>query len=221
MFFKTLKQNEIIKDNFVTGIDIIQSAPERNKTYSVKQEKDIYDILNEADPLLFLLIKFVSYNYLRPVEVIRLKIKDINIAEKLIYVRAKNKAVKTKIIPQILLDELPNLENYDGNSYLFTPTGIGKEWETDETNKRNYFGKRFKKVKDQLNLGKDYGMYSFRHTFITKLYRELVKNSTPFEAKSRLMLITGHTTMDALEKYLRDIDAELPEDYSNLLKKEL
>ena len=32
------------------------------------------------------------------------------------------------------------------------------------------------------------------------------------------MLITGHTSMLALEKYLRDIDAELPEDYSNLLK---
>ena len=36
-------------------------------------------------------------------------------------------------------------------------------------------------------------------------------------AKSDLMLITGHTTITALEKYLRDIDAELPEDYSNLL----
>ena len=32
------------------------------------------------------------------------------------------------------------------------------------------------------------------------------------------MNITGHTTMDALEKYLRDIDAELPEDYSNLFR---
>jgi len=32
------------------------------------------------------------------------------------------------------------------------------------------------------------------------------------------MLITGHTDMTALEKYLRDIDAELPQDYSELLK---
>jgi len=41
---------------------------------------------------------------------------------------------------------------------------------------------------------------------------------TPFEAKSKIMLITGHNTMDALEKYLRDIDAVLPEDYSSFLK---
>ena len=46
----------------------------------------------------------------------------------------------------------------------------------------------------------------------------MVKQSSPFEAKSKLMLITGHSTMSALEKYLRDIYAELPEDYSNMLK---
>ncbi|MBD0825456.1 site-specific integrase, partial [Aestuariibaculum marinum] len=52
----------------------------------------------------------------------------------------------------------------------------------------------------------------------TKLYRALVKESSPNEAKSKLMQITGHNTMDALEKYLRDIDAELPKDFSELLK---
>ena len=45
-----------------------------------------------------------------------------------------------------------------------------------------------------------------------------MKDSSPFEAKSKLMLITGHSSMTALEKYLRDIDAELPEDYSTMLK---
>ena len=58
-------------------------------------------------------------------------------------------------------------------------------------------------------------MYSFRHTFITKLYRALKENSSPHEAKSQLMQITGHTSMTALESYLREIDVELPKDYSN------
>ena len=71
------------------------------------------------------------------------------------------------------------------------------------------------KAKDKFNLGENYGMYSFRHTFITKLYVSLRKlYGTPFEAKSKLMIITGHTSMIALEKYLRDIDGELPEDFS-------
>ncbi|WP_395074783.1 tyrosine-type recombinase/integrase [Flavobacterium sp.] len=218
MFFQTLTDNDFVKDNFIKKINVLNSTPKRNKTYTSKQEVDILEYLIENDTLLLLFIQFISYNHLRPVEVVRLKVKDINIADKLIFVRAKNKAVKMKILPEILLKEMPELDKLDPETYLFTPKGIGFEWETSEMSKRAYFGERFRKVKDSLKLGEEYGLYSFRHTFITKLYKEIIKNSTPFEAKSKLMLITGHTTMTALEKYLRDIDAELPEDYSNLLQ---
>ena len=214
MFFQSLEDNDIIPDNFVKKINVLKSNPERNKTYSSKQEIDIFNYLKSNDELLLLFIQFISYNHLRPVEVVRLQIKDVNVKDRRIYVRAKNKAVKVKIIPEILLSTLPNLDKFNPESYLFTPNGIGQDWATNETDKRDYFSKRFKKVKDSLGLGKDYGLYSFRHTFITKLYHEFVKNSTPFEAKSKLMLITGHETMVALEKYLRDIDAVLPDDYS-------
>ncbi|CAN1567506.1 XerC Integrase [Flavobacteriaceae bacterium] len=214
MFFQSLEDNDIIPDNFVKKINVLKSNPERNKTYSSKQEVDIFNYLKSNDELMLLFIQFISYNHLRPVEVVRLQIKDVNVKDRRIYVRAKNKAVKVKIIPEILLSTLPDLEKFHPESYLFTPNGIGHEWATNETDKRDYFSKRFKKVKDSLGLGKDYGLYSFRHTFITKLYHEFVKNSTPFEAKSKLMLITGHETMVALDKYLRDIDAVLPEDYS-------
>ena len=214
MFFQSLEDNDIIPDNFVKKINVLKSNPERNKTYSSKQEVDIFNYLKSNDELMLLFIQFISYNHLRPVEVIRLQIKDVNVKDRRLYVRAKNKAVKVKIIPEKLLSTLPDLEKFHPESYLFTPNGIGHEWATNETDRRDFFSKRFKKVKDNFGLGKDYGLYSFRHTFITKLYHEFVKNSTPFEAKSKLMLITGHETMVALEKYLRDIDAVLPEDYS-------
>jgi integrase len=214
MFFQTLEDNDIIPNNFIKRINILKSAPERNKTFSTEQEGDILKYLLKNDTHLLLFIQFISFNHLRPIEVIRLKVKDINLKDRLIYVRAKNKPVKTKIIPEILLKGIPPLDKLDSESFVFTPNGIGFDWTTNETDKRNYFGKRFKKVKESLKLNKDYGLYSFRHTFITKLYKELVKESTPFEAKSKLMLITGHTSMTALEKYLRDIDAVLPDDYS-------
>ncbi|WP_397446907.1 tyrosine-type recombinase/integrase [Polaribacter sp. R77954] len=216
--FQTLEDNEIITDNFVKKINVLKSNPERNKTYTSTEQKEIFKYLKEKEPVLHLFVQFVSYNYLRPVEVCRLKIGDIDLIDKKISVRAKNKAVKTKIIPNILVTQLPDISKMDKNHYLFTPTKIGGEWETKENNKRNYFSKQFKKVKDHFGLGKEYGLYSFRHTFITKLYKEMAKTATPFEVKSRLKLITGHATMDALELYLRDIDAVLPEDYSNLLK---
>ena len=216
--FNCLEVNEIIKINFIQSIPTLKSNPERNKTYSAKQEVKIFNKL-EKDKILLLFVKFISYNMLRPIEVCRLKIKDLNIEEKKLFVKAKNKIDKIKIIPDILIKELPDLNRLDKDSYLFTPNEIGAFWEAKETNRRDYFSKRFNEViKKPLGLGKDYGLYSFRHTYITKLYNELLKNSTPFEAKSKLMLITGHSTITALDKYLRDIDATLPDDYSNLIK---
>ena len=51
---------------------------------------------------------------------------------------------------------------------------------------RNYFSKRFRKVvKSHFKLGTDYGLYGFRHTYITKLYRAFENESSPFEAKSK------------------------------------
>jgi integrase len=155
---------------------------------------------------------------LRPIEVNRLKIDDLDLDGKKLFVRAKNKAVKVKIIPQKVLDLLPDLAQKNKNHYLFTPTIIGGEWQAEENNRRDYFSKRFKVVKDHFGLNDDYGLYSFRHTSITNLYKEFSKTLTPNETKSKLMEITGHQTMEALEKYLRDIDAALPEDYSHLFK---
>lgn len=217
--FEVLHENEIISENFIKKISVLKSNPERNKTYTPEMQVDIYLHLEKNDPILALFVKFVSYNFLRPVEVCRLKVGDIDIKDRKLYLRAKNKPVKIKIIPEILIKGLPDLSQLDKETFLFTPNKIGDFWDATENNRRDNFSKRFKEVvKDPFNLGIDYGMYSFRHTFITKLYRELRKTFSPFEAKSKLMLITGHSTMKSLEQYLRDIDAELPEDYSHLLE---
>ena len=216
--FQTLVDNEIIQENFVKKINVLKAIPERNKTYTNTEQKEIFSYLKNNDFILYLFVQFVSYNYLRPIEVCRLKVGDLDLKDKKIYVRAKNKPVKIKIIPDILINQLPDLSSLDKENFLFTPKKIGGDWETKETNKRDFYTKQFKKVKDHFGLGKDYGLYSFRHTFITKLYKEMAKTATPFEVKSKLKLITGHSTMNALELYLRDIDAVLPEDYSKLLK---
>lgn len=215
---QTLVDNEIMTDNYLKSINVLKSAPERNKTYSIAQETDILKYVEENDAVLLLYIQFITYNFLRPVEANRLKIGDLDIAGKKLFVRAKNKAVKVKIIPQKLIDLLPDLSKMNPDHYLFTPNAIGAAWEAEENNRRDNFSKKFKVVKDHFILSKDYGLYSFRHTAITNLYREIRKTKTTHEAKSILMGITGHQTMEALEKYLRDIDAELPDDYSHLLK---
>ncbi len=218
--FQVLVDNEIIQVNYFHSINVLKATPERNKTYTSSQQQEIYQYLRKEDPNLLLFIQFISYNFLRPIEVCRLRIKDIDVNDKRIYIRAKTKPVKVKIIPDIMLEYIPDLSKLDQESFLFTPNKIGGQWEATDVNRRDYFSKRFKTVvKEHFNLGVEYGLYSFRHTFITKLYMEMARELTPFEIKSKLMLITGHSSMQSLEKYLRDIDAALPEDYSNYFSK--
>jgi integrase len=216
--FQLLEDNEEVKDNFVRKIAVLKSVPKRNKTYSPKLEKEIYLHLKKEDPHLLLFVKFISYSILRPIEICRLEIEDVDVQDKKLYVKAKNKPVQIKIIPEILLKDLPDLSNKDPKAFLFGRFEVGQEWGAEETNKRNEFSKRFKKIKDHFKLGEEYGLYSFKHTFITKLYNSFRENMSQHEAKSNLLPISGHSTMTALEKYLRDIDAELPEDYSEFLK---
>ena len=228
--FQLFEDNDIIPLNFVSKIKLLKAPPKRNKSYSEEKLEFIYEYLKVNDPNLLLFIKFVSYNFLRPIEVCRLRVEDINLKAQTLSVKAKNKLVKEKIIPNILIKELSFLSNYNPTDFIFSPKGAPSDWEATDDNRRDYFTKRFKALKDFFNkkvkegdknyfvLDDEYGIYSFRHTFITKIYRELRKTLSPFETKSKLMLITGHDTMVALEKYLRDIDAELPEDYSDLIK---
>ncbi|WP_435137270.1 tyrosine-type recombinase/integrase [Formosa sp. A9] len=216
--FQLLEDNDIIPSNFIQKINVLKAVPERNKTYKPHEQKDIFEYLKKNDPVLFLFVQFISYNFLRPIEVCRVKIGDIDLKDKKIYIRAKNQPVKIKIIPDILINQLPDLSHCSKDDFLFTESQIGGSWDTKESNKRDLYTKKFKKVKDHFGLDSNYGLYSFRHTFITKVYREMAKTATPFEVKSRLQLITGHATMNALEQYLRDIDAALPDDYSKLLQ---
>lgn len=97
--FEVLANDEIIPENFIKKINTLKTKPERNKTYTPDMQENIYPYLKKNDHLLLLYIKFISYNFLPSVEVCRLKVGDLDIKDKKLYVRAKNKAVKNKIIP--------------------------------------------------------------------------------------------------------------------------
>ena len=214
--FSTLEENEIISQNFVQKIPILKSKPEKNKSYSNKEENEIFEYLNKNNKLLSLYVKFISYNFLRPVEVNRLIISDINLKEKILKIKTKT-GFKLKRIPQVLIDEIPDLSLYDKDAFLFGRKDFGQYWEANETSRRNDYSDYFLEVKKKFGLGKDYGLYSFRHTFISKLYNTFIKEMTPDEAESNVMAITGHTSKAALRKYLREINTYIPEDYSKYL----
>lgn len=216
----TIMENKLnlIDRNFIKDIGNEKTKPKTDRTFTRKELKDIVEYLKNNDPYLLMYIRFVSYCFLRPVEVNRLKVKDVNLEESLLYFKAKNKPQKTKRIPSIFIEDVKamNLHLYNVEYFLFTLKNKPAEWNTDDNTRRDAFSKRFKKVKNKFNLGKEYGLYSFRHSFITNLFRYLrtTENKSYSEAIKELQPITGHETQQALEMYIHKIDADIPEDWS-------
>ena len=213
----------LIDHNFIKTIEKERTLEKRNRTLSNKQLKDVTDFLRANDPLLLLVVKFVAYNFLRPIEVCRLKVKDLNLDEALIYYQAKNKPLKTKRIPSILLDDLRqmNLGIYNDNAYLISPSGKPALWETSDLQRRTTITRRFTRLKVKMAaagivLEKGDNIYSFRHSYITNLFRHLrTKENLSFqEAIQQLMPITGHDSESGLMNYIHKIDADIPKDWS-------
>ena len=217
----TVLENKLnlIERNFIKDISNEKTKVKTDRTFTKTELKNIVEWLKCTDPYLLTYIRFIAYNFLRPVEVNRLKVKDINLEESLLYFQAKNKPLKIKRIPSIFIDDIKalNLHLYNKEYFLFTPKNEPAEWNSSDNSRRDTFSKRFKIVKNKFNLGSQYGLYSFRHSFITNLFRYLrsVEKKSYSEAIEVLQPITGHETRVALERYIHQIDADIPEDWSD------
>ncbi|MGH1383992.1 tyrosine-type recombinase/integrase [Kordia sp.] len=216
--FSQLEEDEIIERNFISQIKVNKSIPKKNKPFSKEQIIDIRDYLDKNDPYLRIFIQFMSYAFLRNVEVCRLQVKDIDLASKRLYVRSKTAPLA--IVP--IIGELETvlrdmkLENYAPTDFVVTRYEKPANWDIDENNKTNYFSKKFKKVKKALEYSDDYSLYSVRHTAATNIYNSLLAEGKSEEgALMHLMSITRHRSKAGLKNYLREIGATLPKDYSD------
>jgi len=150
---------------------------------------------------------------IRPIEAVRLKVKDINLEERYFYIHGKTKKEKKKLIPKLLMDVMPDISFAHPEHYIVTKSGVGF-WKLSEIRRRDFFTKRFLRMRNTLGFDKNLKMYNFRHTIISNIYENLIKVHGKTKATELLMEITGHATQRALHFYLNTIDAYLPEDFS-------
>lgn len=218
--FTQLEKDEIIQKNFIENIPLLLSKPKKNTPFTKKQVKDIKDYLIKNDPYLYLFIKFVMYGFFRPVEVCRIKLKDINLNRNTISVESKTESsiANTVFITKQLKETIKEMKINDLNPQfnLFTKNFKPDFWNVPDKRRRTYFGNRFLKVKQALKLDENYGIYSFRHTASIDLFTTYINQGlTDLEAKHKMLPITRHKDINSLNKYLRDIGASLPKDYSD------
>lgn len=211
--FTDMYKNEYIQENYLKRIDIEKTENNRFKTYSKKQMDDILEHLEEHHPVMCLYIKFIGFNFLRPKEVSRLKVSDLDLENKLLSVFVKQGSYKTKRIPDEIIEDLSKYDLSNKDNLLFGMNEISGKWDRGLTGRRSYYSEKFSKIKTFLKFGKGYTMYSSRHTYITIGYKNLRKRMSKDEALDTLMEYTGHDSRASIKKYIHYVDAEIVPEY--------
>lgn len=208
--FTILSERSYIDVNFVKELRTKKQTIKAVKIYSENDIKNVTDLLKKQDQELLMHVYLISYMFWRPIEIVRIEIKDIDFANMRMTVNTKAKDFKTKIIPEIIKGDLIDfIGNRKGK--LFELKAVS------DIDKRGQLTGKFSRFRKRNKIDAGFKIYSFRHTFITKLYLEFRSELSKEDAVKKLSLITGHTSK-ALFNYIQVNDIELPDDYSHHLK---
>lgn len=214
-----LVNDGVLKNNIVLPIKNRPSKPKMHKAFTRKEIERLKIYLKKNDPYLYYFMSVAAYSFLRPVEVLRLKVKDIDLNNWTISVETKTDNLE--IIPIINtirpIFEGFELHKYNKDDYVFTKHEHPGKWETKlERYKVGYIAKKFKKTREILNLDFENTLYGMRHTFAIDLYKHFTnKGLNKQEAILKMMPITRHDSEAGLKNYLRSINAFKVEDYSD------
>ncbi len=156
----------------------------------VIDEKDYLSMLNHADDDFKLYMMSLWETGCRPNEITQLRKSDIdfNKGTAKIY-QTKTKKYKTVYLTDKLLEKFKNLES----DYIF-----------DRHNKqKEYYAKKFRELRDKLELNKEYCLYAFRHTFGTRI----LNKTKDIHLVSKLL---GHSDISITAKhYINRSDEEI------------
>lgn len=215
--FGTLSKMGIIDVNIAKELPTIISRPQKNIPFTDDEMQKIKSWLKANDPYLIEFIKYIFYGFLRPIEVIRLETKNIDLHNNIYRVETKKDVLKTKVLIPQLKDYVSQFElSSNDKIWLFTYHNKPSFLESDEKTRYKTMSQRFKKCKDALGFGKLYGFYSFRHSGAIFLYNKFKKlEISDNEIINKMLPITGHKTANSLRVYLRDIEANLPTNYGS------
>ncbi|WP_338731728.1 tyrosine-type recombinase/integrase [Mangrovimonas cancribranchiae] len=221
--FRVLKKRRLIDHNHFSEIETSKSAPEVHQVYTKKQLVALKKYLVKHDLNLYYFFKFIMFTYLRNKEVAKLKVKNFDLDRAVVAIETKTENITYKPLTKDLISLLENvydIRNKPREHYIFTKeAGKTGYWDISDEGKTAYFSNRFKTIREQqkdFNLTKDHTIYSSRHTITSDIFMNFINEGlNEREAIIKLMGITGHSSENALKKYLRSIGAILPKKSSN------
>lgn len=205
-------EEDYIKKNIAENIKKIKNTEyTERKIYSDAELRKIADYLEKNDFDFYVFTQLVFSCFLRPIEIQRLQVHNIDFENKKIVIggeKTKNHKKRIIVIPLEMWNKTQKfweqIKTLNKDIYLF---GEDFKPSKEQIAYPNTSTVKWNKIKEELNLPKECLLYGLRHTGITKLLEN--KNLTPNEVR----LHTGHESIQMLERYGRHITENMEEKY--------
>ena len=218
--FTTLKNERKISVNYIKDIPNFDTDPVNNKAFTQEELIRIKKYFQKHDPYMNAFLAFIIYPLLRPREICRLKVKDLDMERLIFSVETKTRKLSTRrIIKKVQpFIELLNIEGAPGDYELFSNLEKPRDWSSAKlTTRTKHFSDRFGKMKKALGFGREYGPYSCRHTAIVNLYNNMaLEGMSEQEIILKIMPYSDHQSIAGVKNYLRKHLTILPADHSEL-----
>lgn len=167
-----LLERELVEKNIFIGLKLPKVVQtEKNTSFSPDLLNKIKKDLLKNDPYFWLCCQFIYYTYMRPAEIRRLKVKDLDLESAKIHVPgsiSKNSKTQTIEIPSILLDQLKtNIASSDRDFYLFSR----EERPDPQQISTKFLGNKFRDMRQRIGFDPKHTLYSFKHTGVVNAYK--------------------------------------------------
>lgn len=212
-FFTMLQDREIIEKNPFHRIKSLKETPARHVAFTDEQMKKLDEHMLENCYPMYVFTRFVMFTFIRPIEVLRIRVGQVNMKSWTIMVHADQaKASRPRVleIPVGLREVIKkmNLENYPKDFFLFSRGMVpGKKALT-----RNAVTENFRRwVKEPLELGINHTLYGYKHYGNAKAF----KLGISVEAIRRQ---NGHATEAQTRTYLRSIGEDANVEFAENMK---
>jgi integrase len=164
-------QDDLIANPF-TGTRKAQLATGRNIAFSDRQLKEVWEYLKMHSPGLYLFTRFIYFTYIRPIELLRLKVSDVRLDLGQIVIQghqSKNKKQQSVVIPDAFMKDIlsMNLESLPQDYYIFSKLLIPGF----ESYSRNSVSMKHGQALKSLGYKSDLTLYSWKHTGVVNAYR--------------------------------------------------
>ena len=194
--FASFLDKEWITENPAVKIKKFKQQESNSIAFASEHLPQLKAIILQESSELYIFSMFIFYTFIRPIELRRLFVSDVDLTKKKILIKgmsSKNARTRYVVIPKQFEDILVEYK------FLDRPK-TDKLFELNNTIKysKNYYSELFRKVLDKNNFPKAYKMYGWKHTGVVEYY----KNGAGLKFIKEQC---RHASIDETDKYLKSL----------------